>query len=58
MYDPIQSRTDCLFNHDESRTYLNRKISEGNTRREAMRSLKRHVSRRLYHRLTQTPLTP
>ena len=46
------------INHAESRAYLNRKISEGKTRREAMRSLKRHVSRRLYHQLTQTPLTP
>jgi transposase len=46
------------INHAESRAYLNRKTSEGKTRREAMRSLKRQVSRRLYHQLTQTPLTP
>ena len=46
------------INHAESRAYLNRKISQGKTRREAMRSLKRHVSRRLYHRLIEVPLTP
>lgn len=44
-------------NHAQSRAYLNRKISEGKTRREAIRSLKRHVSRSLYHRITDTPLT-
>jgi transposase len=46
------------INHAESRAYLERRISQGKTRREAMRSLKRHVSRRLYRRLTTTPLTP
>ena len=46
------------INHAESRAYLNRKISQGKTRRETMRSLKRHVSRRLYHRLIEVPLTP
>jgi transposase len=45
-------------NHAESRAYLERKISQGKTRREAMRSLKRHVSRRLYRRLIEPPLTP
>ena len=46
------------INHAESRAYLERRISQGKTHREAMRSLKRHVSRRLYRRLTTTPLTP
>ena len=46
------------INHAESRAYLNRRINQGKTRREAMRSLKRHVSRRLYHRLIEVPLTP
>ena len=46
------------INHPESRDYLKRKVGEGKTRREAMRSLKRHVSRRLYHRLIDAPLTP
>jgi transposase len=46
------------INHAESRAYLQRRISQGKTHREAMRSLKRHVSRRLYRGLTGTPLTP
>ena len=45
------------INHAESRAYLERRISQGKTHKEAMRSLKRHISRRLYHRLT-APLTP
>lgn len=46
------------INHAESRAYLERKISQGKTHKEAMRSLKRHVSRRLYRQLVDTPLTP
>jgi transposase len=46
------------INHAESRAYLERRISQGKTHREAMRSLKRHVSRRLYRRLITAPLTP
>jgi transposase len=42
-------------NHAESRAYLKHKISQGKTHKEAMRSLKRHVSRRLHHRLIQAP---
>jgi transposase len=45
------------LHHPETRAYLNRRISEGKTKREAMRSLKRHLSRTLYRRLTETPLT-
>jgi transposase len=45
-------------NHAESRAFLERKIGQGKTRREAMRSLKRHLSRRLYRRLIEVPLTP
>lgn len=41
----------------ETRAYLERRIKEGKTRREALRSLKRHISRELYHRLVPTPLT-
>jgi transposase len=41
----------------ETRAYLERRISEGKTRREALRSLKRHISRELYHRLAAIPLT-
>jgi hypothetical protein len=46
------------LHHAETRAYLERKISEGKTKREAMRSLKRHLSRRLYKQLTTQPLTP
>jgi transposase len=46
------------INHPESRAYLERRISQGKTHKEAMRSLKRHVSRRLYRQLIDTPLTP
>ncbi len=41
----------------ETRAYLDRRIKEGKTRREALRSLKRHISRELYHRLVPIPLT-
>jgi transposase len=46
------------IHHPQTRAYLNRRISEGKTKREAMRSLKRHLSRTLYKQLTTTPLTP
>jgi transposase len=41
----------------ETRAYLDRRIREGKTKREALRSPKRHISRELYHRLTAIPLT-
>jgi transposase len=40
-----------------TRAYLERRIAEGKTRREAMRTLKRHLSRSLYKRLIEIPLT-
>jgi hypothetical protein len=43
--------------HAQSRAYINRRIDEGKTKREAMRSLKRHLSRHPYNQLTKTPLT-
>lgn len=44
--------------HDEqTRTYLDRRTREGKTPREAMRALKRHLSRSLYKRLITVPLT-
>jgi transposase len=44
--------------HDpESRAYVERRIAEGKSRREAVRSLKRLLSRRLYNRLIKIPLT-
>jgi len=45
------------LHHPETRAYLDRRISEGKTKREAMRSLKRHLSRRLFQRLIEVPLT-
>jgi transposase len=41
----------------ETRAYLERRVQEGKTKREALRSLKRHISRELYHRLTDVALT-
>jgi transposase len=41
----------------ETRAYLERRIKEGKTKREALRALKRHLSRELYNRLTTIPLT-
>jgi transposase len=41
----------------QTRAYLERRINEGKTRREAMRSLKRHLSRSLYKRLITIDLT-
>jgi transposase len=40
--------------HPETRDYIARKLSEGKTHREAMRSLKRHLARRVWH-LLQPP---
>jgi transposase len=40
-----------------SRAYLARKQAEGKSRREALRSLKRHLARRVWH-LLQPPTTP
>jgi len=41
----------------ETRAYLERRIQEGKTKREALRTLKRHISRELYQRLNAIPLT-
>jgi len=41
----------------EPRAYLERRIQEGKTKREALRSLKCHISRELYQRLNAIPLT-
>ncbi len=43
--------------HAETRAYLDRRIGEGKTKREAMRALKRHLSRSLFSRLVEVPLT-
>jgi hypothetical protein len=41
----------------ETRAYLDRRITEGKTKREAMRALKRHISRDLFKRIADVPLT-
>ena len=41
----------------ETRAYLDRRIREGKTKREALRALKRHISRDLFKRLANVPLT-
>jgi transposase len=41
----------------ETRAYLDRRIQEGKTKREALRALKRHISRDLFKRLNEIPLT-
>jgi transposase len=48
----VRSRCD-----PETRAYLDRRIAEGKTKREAIRSLKRLLSRHLYTRLIKIPLT-
>jgi transposase len=42
----------------ETRAYIERRVSEGKTKREALRSLKRHIARQIWHLLynTQTPM--
>jgi transposase len=40
--------------HPETKDYIARKLSEGKTHREAIRSLKRHLTRRIWH-LLQPP---
>jgi transposase len=40
--------------HPETRAYIARKRSQGKTHRDAIRSLKRHLARRIWH-LLQTP---
>ena len=45
------------LHHPETRAYLDRRIGEGKTKREAVRALKRHLSRSLFSRLVELPLT-
>ena len=37
--------------HSEGRAYFDRKVAEGKTKREALRSLKRHISNAVYRQL-------
>lgn len=38
----------------ETRAYIQRRVSEGKTKREALRSLKRHIARQIWHLLYNT----
>ena len=44
--------TQIRYLGSEGRTYFDRKIAQGRTKREAMRSLKRQISDRVYPHLT------
>ena len=44
--------------HPETRAYLDRKRAEGKTTREAIRCLKRHLARRIWHLLQPPHPTP
>jgi transposase len=37
--------------HSEGRAYFDRKLAEGKTKKDAIRSLKRHVSNAVYRQL-------
>jgi transposase len=43
--------------HPETRDYIERKLSEGKTNRDAVRCLKRHLARRIWHLLQPAPIT-
>ncbi|HXB66286.1 MAG TPA: transposase [Solirubrobacteraceae bacterium] len=45
------------IHHPASRAYMQRRINEGKTKREAMRSLKPYLSRDLNQHFSKTPLT-
>ena len=44
--------------HPETQTYITRKTAEGKTHREAIRCLKRHLARRIFHLLQPPPQNP
>lgn len=46
-----------IRSHPPARAYYARRQAEGKTRREALRALKRHLARRLFHLLNSQPLT-
>lgn len=41
-----------------TKTYIERRTDAGRTKQEAIRALKRHVARELYHKLQQRPVAP
>jgi transposase len=44
--------------HPETKTYIERKRAEGKTNRDAIRCLKRHLTRRIWHLLQPPDPTP
>ena len=42
--------------HEPTRTYVARRTTEGKTRREITRCLKRYVAREIYHHIAATPV--
>jgi transposase len=46
-----------LQQHGDAHHYINRRITEGKTKQEAIRAAKRHLTRRIYRTLKQHPLT-
>lgn len=44
--------------HPETRAYIERRLAEGKTKREAIRCAKRYLARHLYRLLEATPSTP
>ncbi len=47
----IAAVTQLRHQHSEGRIYFERKVAEGKTKREALRSLKRHLSIAIYRQL-------
>ena len=43
--------TQLRHKHSEGRAYFERRVADGKTKREALRSLKRHVSNAVYRQL-------
>jgi hypothetical protein len=44
-----------MARHPETKTYIARRVAEGKTKREAMRCLKRYLTRSLHHTLEKAP---
>jgi transposase len=47
----MAAATQLRHTHSDGRAYFERKVTEGKTKREALRSLKRHVSNAIYRQL-------
>jgi len=56
LADPHRSRDTRRLCHTETQAYIARKRAEGKTNRDAIRCLKRHLARRIWHPLQ--PPTP